>query len=179
MLAAAFLLLAAPARAESYRWGPIFGSGEYRQIPFSTTDAELIISYVNQSRNNTVEFIVPEQGIDAHFGGSTPGGSLFQTFPMPDGLEIVASDGALRGSTTIQVFLYGDVGPLDPMGQPESLAGLVGGRAFVRTAPEPLFGLYFVGSTVPEPSALLLLALGIGGVSVARAVRRMKKRPGP
>ena len=76
------------------------------------------------------------------------------------------------------MFLAGNPGPLNSQGDPESLNSLLGPCVSVGAYGGFHNELYFNGQSVPEPSSLLTLALGIGEVSLACAARRLRKRPG-
>jgi hypothetical protein len=72
--------------------------------------------------------------------------------------------------------IIGNPGPLDCRGDPLSLDSLLGDKAYVVIS-QSYHGnmLTFSGQSIPEPSSLLMLALGIGGISVA-CVARFQRR---
>ena len=86
------------------------------------------------------------------------------------------------GGSTIAVTLTGDPGPLTPGGLPETLDGFLDQWAEVRGATGTTFGtgVFFVGvagAGAPEPSGLLMLGLGAGGVAMLGYTARRRARP--
>jgi hypothetical protein len=186
MLAAAsfvaLALLSRPAEADSFTWSHIAGTGSYKPsffsplVDFSTADAVLTISYdlyIFGIRRGLLRLSLPDLGVDVVYQS----GPAFYHFPGGGGIGVAFSAENLDSGYATAV-LTGDPGPLDRFGNPLSLEGMLGNPVAVDAHPPNAFDLTFFSSRpVPEPSALLMLALGIGGVSLACAGRCMKRRP--
>ena len=116
--------------------------------------------------------------IDVSSGSQGYGESALNDFAVSvsaHGVSLSADD---RTGGSAELFLAGNPGPLNSQGDPESLNSLLGPRMSVGAYGGFHNELYFSGQSLPEPSSLLTLALGIREVSLARAARRMGKRPG-
>jgi hypothetical protein len=174
--AAAFLLLLAPPYGQSGAsagtmtavWGPIGGLGYYVTYPqavflyFATFDGELTIGYDPADlRESFIELSTGRPGYGA----------------AASGLDVVVSadrvtfTGEFELGGEIRASFVGDPGPLDPLGHPESLDPFLGDPVEVVVSPS-YHGdqLTFSGRTIPEPSSLLILTIGIGGVWVSRVL---------
>ena len=182
ILAAVFSMVLAPpwghpqSLGGTYTWSPIVGYGyditypDNQFIPFSTRSGQVTVGYDPDN--------VDASYIDVSTGGPGYGDSDPYDFSISvsaHGVSLTADD---RTGGSAYVFLAGNPGPLNSQGNPESLNSLLGPCASVTVYGGFHDGLYFSGQSVPEPSSLLTLALGIGGVSLAYAARRMRQRPG-
>jgi hypothetical protein len=183
--AAVFLLVLSPpwghteatAGLVTYTWAPITGGGYFVTYPqnqvlrFSTSNGELTIGYDPDDLQASY--------IDVSTGSPGYGEYAAYSFTVSmtaDYVNLTAYD-PIGGRATAS--LIGNPGPLTPQGIPESLDSLLGDQAIVGAFGGFHDGLTFGGQSVPEPSSLLMLALGLGGLPLVYAVRRMKKRPGP
>ncbi len=159
----------------TYTWSPIAGYGYYitypdnQFIPFNTRSGEVTVGY--DPDNLDASYIDVSTGSPG-YSDSDP--YDFSVSVSADGVTLTAADGS-GGSAC--VFLGGNPGPLDAQGDPESLNSLLGPCMSVGANGGFHNELFFSGQSVPEPSSLLTLALGIGEVTLAYAARRMRKRP--
>ena len=159
----------------TYTWAPIVGNGYYMSyddgqfISFSTGNGEVTIGYDPDNLDASY--------IDVSTG--SPGYGVFDPYDCSIsvsayGVSFTADD---RTGGSVYVVLAGNPGPLNSQGDPESLNSLLGPCA-VSAYGGFQYGLFFTGQSVPEPTSLLTLALGIGQVSLACAAGHMRKRPG-
>jgi hypothetical protein len=171
-IAAALLLLAlspcARAGTQHYVWG-VYGSGYYLPDPGGTlqpfsADATLAMAYDPDDPANdrlSLEIGMPGAGLGIDIGS-------LRTFTVgPD--YIFAAGTSNEGM--LNVSLSGVVGPLNAAGSPLTLAGLdlVGGGADGGLTSQLE---YYTFSSAPEPSSLVLMALGIAIASAAVGRRR-------
>jgi hypothetical protein len=182
----AVLLLALPspclpsASAGTYTWGPIAGIGYYQAPPlyetvyFTAYDGTLSLNYNYNPGGGggdlSMEFSLPSVGFDAIAGGAF-------TATAEGGGVLLSAEYSTGG--VISVFAPGALGPVDADGEPMSLTLLTTSPVYVGVSPMYHgLELTFSGQSVPEPSSLLTLALGISAVAVAAAARHVRRRPG-
>ena len=180
--AAVLLLVLAPPHAHpeasagmvTYVWGPLAGLGyditypQGQYLYFSTLDGVLTIGYDPDALGQSF--------IDVSTGRPGFGATAY-------GLDVAVEANAITLTGTfghggvIEASIVGDPGPLDSRGHPESLDSLLGSFAGVGVRPSYHGNeLTFSGQTIPEPSSLLTLTIGLGGVWLTWASRRMKGR---
>lgn len=167
----------ASAEMVIYHWGPVTGwaygwvAPDYHSVSFTTTNGELTIGYDPDNASSSY--------IDLSTGGAG--------YELVSDAQFTASGGyfsAMYGrGGWIYVSFYGDPGPVNMAGHPESLYPLVGASAIVwTTAAGQGVELNFNGSVAagvaPEPSALVMQALGLGAVSLAGLAARRRRRQG-
>jgi hypothetical protein len=173
-VAVLLLALASPgmptASAGTYVWGPIAGLGYYQPPPlyeptihFSSFGGTLTIDY----DPNDLEY----SSIDVETGNPAYGATgVFLTVSVSS--DTVTISGQFGHGGVVSAAIIGNPGPLDSRGDPLSLDSLIGDKVYVSISPSYHGNvLTFSGQSVPEPSSLLTLALGIGGVSVVCAAR--------
>jgi hypothetical protein len=172
----------ASAGTVQYEWAPVAGGGMYQQSQgpgsgsFESYDGYLIINYDPDNPLACTAGAFVGAPIKEGFGAGGGGGAGTLAITL-SGDELLLHGSNIASS--ISVALTSDPGPLNSLGLPETLGGFLGQSAHVSGGVgkcQPLF-FFFVGQAgpgAPEPSGLLILALGIGGIALARA----KRRPG-
>jgi hypothetical protein len=181
LLALAAWNLAAFADPVVYTWYPVGGGGfvDYangQSEIFRFDDGGVSIGY-NPSD-------IEESGISASAGSAGFGvvGDVTQVIVGTDEITFEATDH--RGGM-IGVSISGDPGPLNPEGLPETLDGFLGQPMSVSVYTEYYHAPYeftFSGRAgpgiMPEPSGLLMLALGIGGATLGLRFRQTRHLSG-
>lgn len=159
----------------TYTWGPLIGGGY--DVPY---DGDQYISF--NTRNGSMTIGYDPDNLDASYIDVSTGGPGYTFLAEYDfsisvsatGVTLTADD---RTGGSAYVFLAGNPGPLNSQRDPESLNSLLGPRASVGAQGGFHNNFYFSGQSVPEPSSLLTLALGISEVSLAYAAWRIRQPP--
>jgi hypothetical protein len=162
------------ASAGTYVWGPIDGLGYYQPPPlyepttcFRSFGGTLTVHY----DPNDLQY----SSIDVETGNPAYGATGV-SLTVSVSSDLVTISGQFGHGGVVSAAIIGDPGPLDSRGDPLSLDSLIGDKVYVCINPS-YHGdiLCFSGQSVPEPSSLLTLALGIGTVSVICAARTRRR----
>lgn len=160
-------------------WGPVVGGGSYFDTNssggltyFTANNGSFFITYYPDNLEASSIYVStgsPGYRADAdRFFSVSNGGTTFSAYYGNGG--------------TVTLSFTGNPGPLNSDGDPLSLDDLEHSGGIVLVEPSyNVDELFFSGqfASVPEPSSLLTITLGIGGVGLAICYRRRKKRPGP
>lgn len=164
----------ASAGLATYEWYPLSGGGYEitypgnQEIPFTADGGSLLIGYDPDSPSNSF--------IDVWIGGPGFQVTAFEDFQASSAFGGLTLSALGSYGQSVTVIFPGGTGPLGAPWPPESL------DAFVDTSPTvEVRGAYdmpdqFVfngqAEAVPEPSALVSLIVGVGGVWLAGLARR-------
>ena len=161
------MVLASPwghprALGGTYTWASIAGYGYYITYPDNQVIplgiAEVTIGYDPDNLNASF--------IDVSLGDQGYGDSDLYDFSVSVSADSVGLTADDRTGGIVFVSLAGNAGPLNSQGDPESLNSLLGPCMSVTAYGGFHNQFYFNGQSVPEPSSLLILALGIGEVAL-------------